>query len=290
MGKQKTIRVGGVPEHFNLPWHLAIEKKRFAKENIHLAWKDFPGGTGAMTRALRHRKLDVAVLLTEGIVTDIANRNKSEIVQFYVSSPLTWGVFVNADSPFHKLEDSVKKRFAISRIGSGSHLMARVFAREHNYELHEEHPFRVVSDLNGAVKTMRQDKELLFLWEEFTTKHLVTSGEFRMIDKLETPWPCFVIAARKEFIEKHPKRMATMLSIINDECRLFMENREQTITQVMERFGLNQEDATIWFDRTKWHAQPSVELPPLEKVMRYLTELKIVKPGFDVQDFCTKLS
>jgi hypothetical protein len=23
----KTIKIAGVPEHFNLPWHLSIEKK-----------------------------------------------------------------------------------------------------------------------------------------------------------------------------------------------------------------------------------------------------------------------
>ena len=29
----KTIRIGGVPEHFNLPWHLAMEEGNFEKEN-----------------------------------------------------------------------------------------------------------------------------------------------------------------------------------------------------------------------------------------------------------------
>ncbi len=42
------IRVGGVPEHFNLPWHLAKETGLFAKHNVDVQWTDVPNGTGAM--------------------------------------------------------------------------------------------------------------------------------------------------------------------------------------------------------------------------------------------------
>ena len=47
------IRIGGVPEHFNLPWHLAIEDGMFAHHGIDLEWIMFPEGTGAMNKALR---------------------------------------------------------------------------------------------------------------------------------------------------------------------------------------------------------------------------------------------
>ncbi|MGB5462344.1 MAG: ABC transporter substrate-binding protein, partial [Aureibaculum sp.] len=48
-----TLTIGGVPEHFNLPWHLAIEEGKFTNEGIDLKWKEFPDGTGAMNKALR---------------------------------------------------------------------------------------------------------------------------------------------------------------------------------------------------------------------------------------------
>lgn len=34
------IRIGGVPEHFNLPWHLAIEDGAFKEAGIDLQWQD----------------------------------------------------------------------------------------------------------------------------------------------------------------------------------------------------------------------------------------------------------
>ena len=40
-----TIKVAGVPEHFNLPWHLAIENGAFTQEDIDLQWQDYPGGS-----------------------------------------------------------------------------------------------------------------------------------------------------------------------------------------------------------------------------------------------------
>jgi sulfonate transport system substrate-binding protein len=54
------VRVGGVPEHFNLAWHLAIESNQFKSE---IEWHDIPGGTGAMCKALRDNKLDIAIAL-----------------------------------------------------------------------------------------------------------------------------------------------------------------------------------------------------------------------------------
>lgn len=43
-----TIRVGGVPEHFNYSWHIAIERGIFAKHNVQIEWSEQKAGTGAM--------------------------------------------------------------------------------------------------------------------------------------------------------------------------------------------------------------------------------------------------
>ena len=55
------LRIGGVPEHFNLPWHLGLEERRFARSGVDLEWRDYPGGSGAMAKALRVGDLDGAV-------------------------------------------------------------------------------------------------------------------------------------------------------------------------------------------------------------------------------------
>ena len=40
-----SIKIAGVPEHFNLPWHLAIEDGDFEASDINLRWTDVPEGT-----------------------------------------------------------------------------------------------------------------------------------------------------------------------------------------------------------------------------------------------------
>ncbi|HEX8548199.1 MAG TPA: ABC transporter substrate-binding protein, partial [Cytophagaceae bacterium] len=75
-----TIRIGGVPEHFNLPWHLAMEEGLFSKLGLNLSWKDYPAGTGAMCKDLRNDELDLAIVLTEGIVADIINGSPAKLI------------------------------------------------------------------------------------------------------------------------------------------------------------------------------------------------------------------
>ena len=67
----KTIKIAGVPEHFNLPWHLCLENGEFEEAGIDLQWTDVPEGTGKMSQMLRDGETDIAVILTEGIVKSI---------------------------------------------------------------------------------------------------------------------------------------------------------------------------------------------------------------------------
>ena len=129
------IRIGGVPEHFNMPVHLAIENGEFAKRGLDVAWTDFRGGTGQMTKALRDGEVDVCILLTEGIIADIIKGNPSKIISEYVITPLTWGVHSGINNPVEHHEDIYTKKYAISRFGSGSHLMAIVDANLENKKL-----------------------------------------------------------------------------------------------------------------------------------------------------------
>src|SRR6185437_1743831 len=143
-----SFNVGGVPEHFNLPWQLAIKNGLFEEKGITVNWKSYSTGTGAMCADLRNTSLDIAVLLTEGIVADIAKGNPSRIIQVYVKSPLMWGIHVAASSNIHELSQLKGKRYAISRFGSGSHLMAFVDAKLRGWSLTEDQ-FVIVNNMDG---------------------------------------------------------------------------------------------------------------------------------------------
>ena len=106
-----------------------------------------------MNKGLRDQDIDLAVILTEGIVTDIINGNESRIVQTFVKSPLIWGTHVAYNSTFKSIEDLQGKKAAISRYGSGSHLMAYINAECNNWNIEKDLKFEVVKNFRYTAKT-----------------------------------------------------------------------------------------------------------------------------------------
>src|SRR5690625_1011763 len=88
----KKLTAAGVPEHFNLPWHLAIDQGIFQELGVDLRWQDFADGTGAMMRAAANQEVDIALVLTEGAIAHITQNQSTRMVGTWVESPLVWGV------------------------------------------------------------------------------------------------------------------------------------------------------------------------------------------------------
>ena len=210
----KTIKIAGVPEHFNLPWLMCIENGEFEQVGVDLKWTNVPEGTGKMCQMLRNGETDIAVILTEGIVKDINAGNESKIVQVYVQSPLIWGIHVDVNSKYSTLNDLKDKTPAISRYGSGSHLMSIVNAENQNWDT-TALKFELVNTIDGAVEALRSGRADYFMWERFMTKPLVDEGVFRKVADCPSPWPCFVIAVRNEILEKNANIIGQILEIIN---------------------------------------------------------------------------
>lgn len=269
----KKIRIGGVPEHFNLPWHLCIESGDFKEKGLEVSWKDFPGGTGAMNEALRNKDIDVAVILTEGIIKDIIAENPSKIVQEYIASPLLWGIHVSANSEFQKIEDLRNKTVAISRYGSGSHLMAYINAKRLGWNPHELE-FEVVKDIDGAVEALQSGKADYFMWEHFTTKPLVDQGIFRRIDDCPTPWPCFVIAARKEFLKENEQEVHKLLKVLNARTIGFKDIPDIHKT-LARRYDQKEEDIREWLKITEW-SRGQISVEEIDLVQEQLYELELI--------------
>lgn len=278
----KTIRVGGVPEHFNLPWHLCREEGDFKAGQINLEWKDFPDGTGAMNRALRNAEIDVAVILTEGIVKDITAGNPSRIIQKYIDSPLIWGIHVAQESSFIQLHDLENTTAAISRPGSGSQLMAYVNAEREGWDT-DRLKFQVVGDIDGAVEALKNDTAQYFMWEHFTTKPLVDKKVFRRVADCPTPWPCFVVAARQEFLEENEASLLKMLEVVNTRSAAIKE-LPAVIDTFSSRYDQKPEDIEKWLEITSW-SQQQLTGEELQKVQDTLHQLKLIdekKPASEI--------
>ncbi len=275
--KSTTIRLGGVPEHFNLPVHLANEKGAFAARGVDLKWTTFKGGTGQMTKALRNDEVDACILLTEGIITDIANGNPSLIISEYVTSPLIWGIHTGAENTLRHHSDIYDKNYAISRFGSGSHLMAIVDANSQGNEIATEQ-FKIIKNLDGALTSLSERGTDVFYWEKYTTKPYVDAGQLRRVGEYLTPWPCFMIAATKKAIAEKPETLIRMLRTIHDSCDYFMQS-DDNIDTVAERYGILPNDAASWYHKTSWAIHGWVSNKILKNVIYHLKTADILKEG-----------
>jgi ABC-type nitrate/sulfonate/bicarbonate transport system substrate-binding protein len=270
----KRFKIGGVPEHFNLPWRNAIEEGAFQSIGVELHWSDMTGGTGQMIKGLQAGSIDIAVLLTEGITRAILQGLDAKILNVYVASPLCWGLHVPADQTIKKLSDLNGKTFAISREGSGSHLMAYVKAQQEQWSL-DELKFNVVGDVYGGIWALNNGEAQGFLWEKFTTSPFVDQGKCRLLDEVLTPWPCFVIAVRSEIVQSDESLLHEMVSIVQKESYR-LKHQANSAEQFAWRYALPQEEIQKWLNQTEWNYGKELDHQDFVKVVAELMDLGLL--------------
>ena len=282
----KTVKIIGVPEHFNFAWLLAIEEGAFETRGINLVWTDVPEGTGKMCTMLEEGQADLAIILTEGIVKSITEGNPVKIIQEYIATPLQWGIHVAADSEFQNIADLQNATVAISRFGSGSHLMSFVNAQSNKWDTSSLN-FHVVNTLDGAIEALKLRKADYFMWEHFTTKPIVDSGIFRRIADCPTPWPCFVIAAAESFLNNHKGTLLHILEVINLYTTEFkhIPSIDRTIANKYEQ---RIEDVREWLGITEW-SQSQISKETIDIVQDYLLKLKLINNKLDIDKLITSL-
>ncbi len=282
-----NLKIGGVPEHFNYPWYLAFKAKEFRNQNINLRWKDCYGGTGEMCAGLRSGDIDIAVVLTEGIIKDIINGNPSKIVQVFVKSPLLWGIHVDHHSEFQTIEELKDKTVAISRYGSGSQLMAIVNANNQGWNV-DELDFKVVQNLSGGIESLTKGEADYFMWEQFTTKPLVDNQTFRRIDSCPTPWPCFVIAVRNEVLATNEEEIKIILDIINRYTRSF-KSTPNLSHLLAERYEQKTQDIRSWLKITKWNSDRYISKNLITRIQNKMVKYNVIKRKENSARFIKKL-
>lgn len=273
----RCYRVGGVPEHFNLPWRLAVNDNAFSEIGVDVRYTDFPAGTGEMTRALRDDELDIALVLTEGAVADVLQHDRNRLVKVYVDSPLTWGIHVAGGGGIADIEQARGKRIAISRHGSGSHLIAIVDAAERGWAT-DDMEFVVVNDLEGARRSLATGEADVFLWERHMTQPLVDSGEFRRVGLREVPWPAFCVSVRRPLLESHGRCIRALLDVVSDYAIRFRRRKTAT-SMIAKTYGIGLTDAENWLSGVRWNSGFRRPTAALTRIVQALQTQGVIGPG-----------
>ena len=155
--------------------------------------------------------LDLAIGLTEGWIAGLlgpaarAGSDDYRIVGQWVDSPLRWAVVTGRDraqiTDLSSLQQRRPIRVGVSRLGSGSHIMASILAQREGWFSSTESPLPLefiplgpFADLRKGVNSSAAD---FFMWEHYTTKPFFTGqgAELKRIGEIYTPWPAWMIVA-----------------------------------------------------------------------------------------------
>lgn len=126
------------------------------------------------------------IALTEALITGIVKKTAEyKIVANYVTSPLNWAVIVGKDSKYQKLADLKGEKLGISRIGSGSQVMASYMALQQGWvdESGKVEPiqFEVLGDFKGLRDGVNDGTAAAFMWEHFTSKPFCEYARCRIL-------------------------------------------------------------------------------------------------------------
>ena len=278
------IKIGGVPEHFNLPILMAIEKDEFQKHGVDLQWTYYPGGTGAMTKALADGELDLAILLTEGFISAVNNGLAARIVKVYIDSPLVWGIHSGASSHTRSIYDGTEKKYAISRFGSGSHLMALIHAEQRGEKIADS-DFVVINSLEGAIESLTKNETQVFYWEKMMTKKHVESGEVKLIGEFSAPWSSFLIVATEKALQEKKEEIHKAMALVNIESIDFKNNLYAPV-ELQKRFQMSSKDINGWMGSTIWNTDFTIRKKGLENAIEALSKISDKPLALDIRKLC----
>ncbi|KAI9511851.1 periplasmic binding protein-like II [Russula earlei] len=240
------LRVGYVREHFSSPL------LQFANDDGDKTFTlvECPSGTGQLISRLTDNEIDVAIALTDALIAGIANGSKAyKLVGSYVSTPLNWWRSSPEKSPeYQSIVDLEGTPIGISRLGSGSQIMAYVMALQQGWAT-DTLRFKVNNDIHSLIDSVNDGSTSAFMWEWFTTKPFVDAGRVRFIGSVPTPWQSWLIAA-------HPSRDRAP----SHELRAFLETLSTYVVAfdapekragpnvefIKETFGYPEEDIVAW--------------------------------------------
>ncbi|KAF5327491.1 hypothetical protein D9619_004421 [Psilocybe cf. subviscida] len=300
------LRIGYVREHFSSPL------LQFAAEDGGKTFTlvECPSGTGQLISRLTKDEIDIAIALTDPLISGIANGSKAyKLVGSFVSTPLNWAVITGTNSKFNSIADLKDTTLGISRNGrfvssqrptyprnideatrsSGSQTMAYVMALQQGWPT-EDLKFQINNDIKGLLDSVNDGSTSAFMWEWFTTKPFVDAGEARFIGSVPTPWPSWLIAAHPERAQapEATQFLAGLTKFVND-FNSEAARASKNVPFIEEHFGYPKQDIEAWL-KTVGYPLSCSEIPTavISDTLDVLEKAGVVKSpegGFDVNFF-----
>lgn len=224
----------------------------------------------------------MAIGLTEGWINGLAAPGNSSLYRLlgtYVTSPLTWAISAGTKSTLQSAEELKGKKIGVSRIGSGSYVMAFVFADQSGWLSSTQGPepfeFVKLDTFQGLRDGVNDGTVSAFMWELFTTKKFYDSGNVKQIGSIKTPWPSWLVTGSPRVAED---QVLGVLRAINQGVKYFLENHEESMTLIHEELGYSLDDAEAWSKTVEYpHDIVGVDVGMVEETIQVLRKAGLMK-------------
>ena len=194
-----------------------------------------------------------------------------------------WGVHVAAGARERHIDQLADLRFAISRYGSGSELMAYVLADQRGWELGDDR-FVVVGGLDGAIQALPAGDAEIFLWERFVTAPFVRRGVFRRLDDLVADWPAFYTAAQPALLDGNRSLVDEVVAVVLARAASLAADPDRAVAEITDRYDMSADDVRAWLRLVEWAPTPSVDREMLAATMTSMAELGRIDTPISVDD------
>jgi hypothetical protein len=211
-----------------------------------------------MIESLRSSQIDAGIGLTEAWVAGLARGRAAAgyaLVGSYVRSPLRWAVSTGAARDISDVKQLRGGTVGVSRIGSGSYVMAFVLADRLGWLEKGKEPFRFVplSTFERLREGVNGGTADAFMWEHFTSKRYYDSGEIKRVGEIYTPWASWKIASR----DPEDERLPAMFESLDEGIRHFRLNQEEAVAYISENLDYTAADARSWLDTVEFEDDTS---------------------------------
>ncbi|GAA5924954.1 hypothetical protein JCM1841_005378 [Sporobolomyces salmonicolor] len=277
------LRIGFVREHFCSPL------LQLAAKNSSIELVECPSGTGQVMTRLKNNEIDVAIALTESLIAGIAKKTAEfKLVGTYVTSPLNWAVIVGKESKYQKLADLRGEKIGISRIGSGSQVMASVMGLNEGWvdEDGKVEPieFEVLDTFKNLRDGVNDGRAAAFIARTYAVRGIIQPylNEVRFIDYVPTPWHSWAIVASPATLSSSSPLLPTLQSFLPDlsaSMHAFdspAARASDSVEFIKAQFGYPEEDVRAWLDQV---AYPKGEAHEVSRAMVERTLDTLVKAG-----------
>jgi hypothetical protein len=161
------------------------------------------------------------------------------------------GVHVPFNSKIDSVNEFINPRVAISRYGSGSHLMAYVLGQTLHWDC-SALTFNVIGDVYGGIWSLEHEEADLFLWEKYTTQPFVDKQSCKRIGQVNTPWPCFVVACRASLMENDNAIIQGIIEVVKSIAKQIKAD-QHSAEAIAWRYHLAEPAVAQWLNETTWN-------------------------------------